>query len=176
MLGFSAGPVRRARAGRLAQLVRALRSHRRGHRFESCAAHSWPGFLRKPTPCDARENPRPLFLWAAGFLLSGAWPARALSRHRGTPCRPIWLRPIGARMPIARGGRSTRRAALSACSPLLRWLQRSAACVGIERLRKGRKNRCDRLQRQPFSWACAALGAPEAAAKSAPPTPDPFRS
>ena len=28
------------RIGRLAQLVRALRSHRRGHRFESCAAHS----------------------------------------------------------------------------------------------------------------------------------------
>ena len=27
------------RAGQLAQLVRALRSHRRGHRFESCAAH-----------------------------------------------------------------------------------------------------------------------------------------
>ena len=25
--------------GQLAQLVRALRSHRRGHRFESCAAH-----------------------------------------------------------------------------------------------------------------------------------------
>ena len=25
--------------GRLAQLVRALRSHRRGHKFESCAAH-----------------------------------------------------------------------------------------------------------------------------------------
>ena len=28
------------RHGQLAQLVRALRSHRRGHRFESCAAHS----------------------------------------------------------------------------------------------------------------------------------------
>ena len=27
------------RFGQLAQLVRALRSHRRGHRFESCAAH-----------------------------------------------------------------------------------------------------------------------------------------
>ncbi len=25
--------------GRLAQLVRALRSHRKGHRFESCIAH-----------------------------------------------------------------------------------------------------------------------------------------
>jgi hypothetical protein len=28
-----------SRFGQLAQLVRALRSHRRGHRFESCAAH-----------------------------------------------------------------------------------------------------------------------------------------
>ena len=42
MLGFCIGPDRRARVGRLAQLVRALRSHRRGHRFESCAAHYWP--------------------------------------------------------------------------------------------------------------------------------------
>jgi hypothetical protein len=30
---------RESSVGQLAQLVRALRSHRRGHRFESCAAH-----------------------------------------------------------------------------------------------------------------------------------------
>ena len=31
---------RGTRSGRLAQLVRALSSHGRGHRFEPCAAHS----------------------------------------------------------------------------------------------------------------------------------------
>ena len=45
------------RIGRLAQLVRALRSHRRGHRFESCAAHY--SFIRSPCCVGGnRDNSR----------------------------------------------------------------------------------------------------------------------
>jgi len=69
-----------------------------------------------------------------------------------------------------------RAAAPSVCSPLLAWSRSSAARLGIVRLRKGRKNRRNRLRRQPFSGAFAALRAPAAAAERALPTPDPFWS
>ena len=174
MLGFCTGPVLRARAGRLAQLVRALRSHRRGRGFESPAAHFLPGVSSETKAGAMHAETRghsfcgPRDFCFPGRCLRGPW--RGIAR----PCRPVRVRPISARTPIDKARRAVGWRATPPIGATLRRARR------IQRLRKGRKNRRDRLRPEPFSGAFAAPAAPPAAppaaAESAPPTPDPFRS
>ena len=110
MLGFSIGSERRC--GRLAQLVRALRSHRRGHRFESCAAHFSAGFSAETSRQQARETPPPRSRGGRGFCFSWRWLFIAVPtvvKASATPAR----RPIGPERAACRGDRPC--AALHGC-------------------------------------------------------------
>jgi hypothetical protein len=134
--------------GRLAQLVRAPCSHRGGHRFEPCAAHSSRrseilcrcGSYRCAASSTFPRSHGPLSFptqsaWSAllNVGLSAPWPSRALRciwrlAYQGAQILPTLRHPLSRRTPVRRFARNLPKSGLSSLNPLANLGRLSKLC------------------------------------------------